>query len=387
MSKTKILTTEIATRSRFEDAATKMLSVLPDPDSIFTENNYDYNIYRDLLNDPHLMATIQQRKMQVMQMDYQIEYKKDNEVKWDVEKFFDKLPVNEIVGEIMDAIFFGFTVQEIEWEKVESKLFPKKLISKPQEWFIFDKRNELRMRMYKHGYYFFEEGEKLPPYKFILTQHKPTFTNPYGEKILSKCYWPVQLKKSGIEFWQLMMERYGMPYLVGRYPNTFTEVQKKEFLDQLADMVKDNITIFEESLGIEIKESPQYDIGQLYENLVKFHNKEISKAVLTVTLTIEMEKTGAYKSTDIHREMLSYLGVSDKKLVESSLNKLIDFFCELNFGNVERPRIKLNKKEAIVEESAERDKILSEIGVTFTKDYFKKRYNLQDGDFQLSKQE
>lgn len=381
-----LLTTEIATRERFENVATKMMSVLPDPDTIFTENNNDYTVYRDLLTDPHLMATIQQRKMQVMQMDYQIDYKGESVIKNEVESIFNKLPVSEIIGDIMDAIFFGFTVQEIEWEKEKAKLIPKKLIGKPQEWFIFDKRNELRMRKYKSGYYFFEEGEKLPPYKFILTQHKATFTNPYGEKILSRCYWPVQLKKGGIEFWQLMMERYGMPYLVGRYPNTFTEVQKKEFLEQLEDMVKDNITIFEESLGIDIKESPKYEIGQLYENLVSFHNKEISKAVLTVTLTTEVEGVGSYKASEIHKEMLGYLGVSDKKLVESSLNKLIDYFCELNYGNVERPRIKLTRKEAIIEESVERDKILNAIGVKFTKDYFKKRYNLQDGDFQLSKQ-
>ena len=100
-------------------------------------------------------------------------------------------------------------------------------------------------------------------------------------------------------------------------------------------MVKDNITIFEESLGIEIKESPKYEIGQLYENLVSFHNKEISKAVLTVTLTTEVEGVGSYKASEIHKEMLGYLGVSDKKLVESSLNKLIDYYCELNYGNVE----------------------------------------------------
>ncbi|GJQ44137.1 MAG: DUF935 family protein [Ignavibacteriae bacterium] len=381
-----LLTTEIATRARFEDAAAKMMSVLPDPDAIFTENNNDYTVYRDLLTDPHLMATIQQRKMQVMQMDYQIDYNGKNAIKEDVENFFTKLQVSEIIGDIMDAIFFGYVVQEIEWGKEGKILLPKKLIGKPQEWFIFDKRNELRMRKYKNGYYFFEEGEKLPPYKFILTQHKPTFTNPYGEKILSRCYWPVQLKKGGIEFWQLMMERYGMPYLVGRYPNTFTEPQKQEFLEQLEDMVKDNITIFEESLGIDVKESPKYEIGQLYENLVSFHNKEISKAVLTVTLTTEVEGVGSYKASEIHKEMLSYLGVSDKKLVESSLNKLIDYFCELNYGDVERPRIKLNKKEAIVEESAERDKLLSEIGVKFTRDYFKKRYNLQDGDFEISNQ-
>jgi len=383
MTKTGLFT-EIATRDRFESVATKMMSVLPDPDSIFIENNYDYTVYRDLFTDPHLMATIQQRKMQVMQMDYQIDYNENNMIKNDVESFFKKLLVSEIIGDIMDAIFFGFMVQEIEWEKDGKKLFPKKLIGKPQEWFIFDKRNELRMRKYKNGYYFYEEGEKLPPYKFVLTQHKPTFTNPYGEKILSRCYWPVQLKKGGIEFWQLMMERYGMPYLVGKYPNTFTELQKKEFLEQLEDMVKDNITIFEETLGVEIKDSPKYEIGQLYENLVKFHNKEISKAVLTVTLTTEVEGVGSYKASEIHKDMLGYLGVSDKKLVESSLNKLIDFFCELNYGNVERPRIKLIKKEAIVEESAERDRLLSKIGVKFTKEYFMKRYNLGDGDFELS---
>ena len=45
--------------------------------------------------------------------------------------------------------------------------------------------------------------------------------------------------------------------------------------------------------------------------------------------------------------------------------------------------INLNKKEAVVEESAEQDKILSEIRVKFTKQYFQKRYNLSDGDFEI----
>ena len=175
-----------------------------------------------------------------------------------------------------------------------------------------------------------------------------------------------------------------MPYLIGRYPNTYTEVQKAELLEQLEEMVEDNITIFEDGLGIEIKESPQYDIGQLYEKLVGFHNKEISKAVLTVTLTTEIEKVGSYKASEIHREMLSYLGVSDKKLVERALNTLLEYYVKINYGDIPLPRVKLNKKEAIVEESAERDKILSEIGVKFSKEYFMKRYNLSEGDFGIN---
>lgn len=380
------ITTDLATRDRFATAP-HYNNYLPDPDKILIENEYDYEIYRDLLMDPHLMATIQQRKMQVMQLEWEIESRSKTKVKSkienELENVFENLDLNYIISEIMDAIFFGYSVIELTWMKDGKKLLPDKILGKPQEWFIFDKYNELRLRKYKHGFYLFEEGEKLPPYKFVLTQHKPTFTNPYGEKILSRCYWPVTLKKGGIEYWQLMMERYGMPYLIGRYPNTFDAAKKTEFLNQLKQMVVDNITIFDEALGIELKESPQFDVGQLYENLVKYHNKEISKAVLTVTLTTEIEKTGSYKAAEIHKEMLQFLGECDKKLVESSLNKIIDYYCELNYGNIERPKIKLLDKETVIEESADRDKALTDMGVKFSKEYFMKRYKLAEGDFSL----
>jgi phage gp29-like protein len=384
----RTITTDLATRDRF-DLTTTYTNFLPDPDKILIENEYDYEIYRDLLLDPHLMATIQQRKMQVMQLEWEIEAQGAKSIGQrgiteELEQVFETIDFNELVSEIMDAIFFGYSIVELTWKKDGKILRPDKITGKPQEWFIFDKNNELRLRKYKHGFYLFEEGEKLPPYKFILTQHKPTFTNPYGEKILSRCYWPVTLKKGGIEYWQLMMERYGMPYLIGRYPNTFTATQKTEFLEQLKQMVVDNITIFDEALGIELKESPQFDIGQLYENLVKFHNREISKAVLTVTLTTEIEKTGSYKAGEVHKEMLQFLGESDRKLVETSLNKIIDYYCELNYGNIERPKIKLLDKEKVIEESVDRDKALTDMGVKFSKEYFMKRYKLSDNDFSLN---
>lgn len=394
----RAMTIDLATRDRF-DLTKTYTNFLPDPDKILIQNEYDYEIYRDLLLDPHLMAAIQQRKMQVVQLEYEVQSSEaqsgkgkvqsdkriaQDKLKKELEKIFTEIDFNELVSEIMDAIFFGYSVVELTWKKDGKLLVPDKITGKPQEWFIFDKKNELRLRKYKHGFYLFEEGEKLPPYKFVLTQHKPTFTNPYGEKILSRCYWPVTLKKGGVEYWQLMMERYGMPYLIGRYPNTFSSIQKTEFLDQLKQMVVDNITIFDEALGIELKESPQFDVGQLYENLVRFHNKEISKAVLTVTLTTEIEGVGSYKASEIHKEMLQFLGESDRKLVESSLNKIIDYYCELNYGEVERPKIKLIDKEKVIEESADRDKVLTDMGVKFSKEYFMKRYKLSKNDFSLN---
>lgn len=382
-NKIKLLS-EFATKDKIE-LYQHLYTSLPDPDKILCDNNYDYAILRDLLNDPHLMAAIQQRKMQVSQMGYEIECEGNGKLKNKALEIIQEISLAEIINGVLDAVLFGFSVGEIEWKMEGSEIIPVNIVNKPQEWFIFNKENELMMRKYINGSYVFEEGRKLPEYKFIVSQYQPSYTNPYGEKVLSRCYWPITFKRGGIEFWQLMMERFGMPYLIGRYAVGATEAEKEQLLEDLKQMVKDSISVFEIGKEIEIKESPQYDIGQLYEKLVDFHNREISKAVLTVTLTTEVERSGSYKAAEIHKEMLNYLGITDKKLVEKAINKMFEYYTILNYGDIDYPRIKLNKKEAVADHSAERDKILTEMGVKFSKEYYKKRYNLADGDFEIGK--
>ena len=380
------LINEYATREKMQ-VFDRLFSALPDPDKILQNNNYDYNIYRDLLLDPHLTAAVQQRKMQVMQMGWEIDYEGDDNIKRKTIDLVRNLPLPYIISDILDSIFFGFSIMEIEWKIKDDEIVPVSLVGKPQEWFIFNRKNEIRLRKRMNGFYLFEEGKKLPEYKFILSQNKPTYVNPYGERILSRCYWPVVFKRAGVEYWQLMMERYGMPYLIGRYNTGATESEKAELLDQLKQMVEDTITVMETGVTIEIKESPKYEVGGLYEKIVEFQNNEISKAVLTVTLTTDLKKIGSYKAAQIHKDMLSFIGIADKKLVEKALNTLFEYYCKLNFDEGKAPKIKLNKKEAIIEHTAARDKILKEIGVRFTKEYFKKKYNLSDSDFELNREE
>ncbi|MBU1680308.1 MAG: DUF935 domain-containing protein, partial [Bacteroidetes bacterium] len=63
-----------------------------------------------------------------------------------------------------------------------------------------------------------------------------------------------------------------------------------------------------------------------------FHNNEISKAILTVTLTMDIGSSGSYGATEVHKEMLGYIGIADKKLVELAINKLLRFYTDLNYG-------------------------------------------------------
>ena len=355
-------------------------NVLPNPDKVLGNNGNDIQIYKDLLIDPHLTATILQRKMQVLQMGW------------------------EVVSQMLDSILYGFNVSEIIWgTSIHSaknsgtlsnpiqnikRIIPKEIIAKPQEWFAFDNENELMLRYISQKaarHSATDSLKKLPKYKFILSRHQPTFSNPYGEKILSKCYWPVKLKQSSIESWNELIEKYGVPYLIGVVSDTATEAEKEAVIDDLLDMIENNVVTRGASQQIEIKEQASYDIGQMFEKMVEFQNKEISKAVLSVTLTIDSGTSGSYKASDVHRQMLEYIGISDKKIIEGSLNTMFDYYTELNYGkNSEKIRVKLSKKEAITDETAGRDKTLSEIGVKFTKGYFRKKYNLSDEDFELA---
>lgn len=394
--KTKIkLTSEWATRDKLE-FLNRLMTVLPDPDEILAENGYDFKIYRDLLTDPHLTATVQQRKLQILQMDWEViqsssSGSSSSESKKKAERILNDLPLQRIMSEILDCVLFGMTIQEITYGyNSDGVLDPVRIEAKPQEWFIFNSNNELRIRKKSTaGIYLYEEGEPLPDFKFVVNRYHATYDNPYGDKILSRCYWPITFKRAATEFWQLMVERYGMPFLLGYHPAGWNQTQIDNFLEQLKEMINENVYAFPDTLKdmIELKESPTYDIGQLYELLVRHHNTEVSKAVLTVTLTTDIQGVGSYKAAEIHKEMLSYIGLSDKKIVEDGINRILQYWTFLNWGHTDSPKIRLKKKEKIVDESERRDEVLSKIGVRFTKEYFKKRYRLEDSDFDLITQD
>ena len=110
----------------------------------------------------------------------------------------------------------------------------------------------------------------------------------------------------------------------------------------------------------------------------------ISKAILGQTLTTEIGSTGSYAASNTHMQVRQDIVDSDKKLVEDVINQLIQWFYEINFANGEVPVFELYEPEDVDLTLAQRDKILSDTGVKFTKEYFIKNYGLEDEDFDIN---
>ncbi|MDK4556258.1 DUF935 family protein, partial [Kingella kingae] len=72
---------------------------------------------------------------------------------------------------------------------------------------------------------------------------------------------------------------------------------------------------------------------------------------------------------------------SDSRMIEATFNQLIDWICELNFGDVARPKFVLHEAEEYGStELAQRDQLLHQMGARFSNHYYKRAYGLRDDD-------
>ena len=375
----KKITDEIATRKRALNFYS-LINILPDPDIVLKKQGKDITVYKELLCDPHVFACCQSRKSGVLSLEWEINrgIDKDKNAQL-IEDLLKKLDIYKIINDILDASQFGFQPLEILWKKDKSGyILPDKIIAKPQEWFCFDDDNNLKFRT-KENYY----GEELPDKKFLCPQANPSYNNPYGERTLSRVFWPVTFKKGGMKFWVIFTEKYGMPHLIGKHPRGASKEETDSLADMLEEMVQDAIAVIPDDSSVEIKEANKSSSAEIYEKLIDKMNAEISKAILGQTLTTEIGSTGSYAASNTHMAVRQDIIDSDKKLVETTINQLITWIYELNFPNQNIPVFEMYEEEDVDLTLAQRDKILSETGVKFTKEYFIKNYGLEDEDFDI----
>lgn len=375
----KGITEEIATRKRALNFYS-LANILPDPDIVLKKQGKDIRIYKELLCDPHVFACTQSRKAGVLSLDWEINrgLDKDQNAE-DIENLLKKLDIQKLMSDILDATQFGFQPLEIIWKKDKSgHIMPERVVAKPPEWFCFDDDNNLKFRT-KENYY----GEIVPNKKFLLAQNNPSYNNPYGERTLSRVFWNVTFKKGGLKFWVVFTEKYGMPHLIGKHPRGSTKEETNSLADMLEDMVQDAIAVIPDDSSIEIQEASKSSSAEIYEKLIDKMNTEISKAILGQTLTTEIGSTGSYAASNTHMQVRQDIVDSDKKLVEGVINQLIQWIYEINFANAEVPVFELYEPEDVDLNLAQRDKILSDTGVKFTKEYFIKNYGLEEEDFEI----
>jgi len=379
------LVSEIAVRQRAVDWM-GLYGYLPDPDPVLRKLNQDITVYRQMLSDAHVWSCYQSRKSGTLSCEWEVREPAEGSVRANrrafqlIEEIMDSLDVHQVINDILEAPFFGMAPLEVIWQAAEAKWLPVRVEGKPPEWFVFDLENNLRFLSAENQI----EGEELPDRKFLLPRHHASYQNPYGERILARCFWPVAFKKGGFKFWAIFTEKYGMPWVVGKVPRRTTEPDRTALLSRLASMVQDAVAVINDDETVEIMEAKgKQGTADVYERLISTSNREISKAVLGQTLSTELDKGGSYAATEGHLEVRQDIVDMDKRMVCAAFNNFFNWVTELNFADADPPEFSFYQEEDIQKDRAERDEILVKQGVRFSEDYYRRIYNLEEGDFTL----
>jgi phage gp29-like protein len=319
-----VLTQELVSRVR-QYSFMKYIGLLPNPDKVLSYAGRSYETLRDLMNDPHVWSCVQSRKSGITNCKWEIST--NDKIGQDIKTIFEKIDLSSLISSIFNAILFGFQPIEIIWKldnTGELSIVPDRFVPLPQEYFGFSPNGKLLLKGNS-----LNEFVELPEGKMICPQYEATLQNPYGTALLSKCYWACTFKNGAFRFWMNFMERYGMPLLIGQYQRYATTQEVEALADSLVNMAENSVIVAPEGIDIKIAEASRTSSVELYYQLVRTCNAEISKALLSQTLTTELD-SGSYAASRTHYSIRREVIMSDLQFVQNYLQKVIDLIYKVN---------------------------------------------------------
>ncbi|MFU9812431.1 phage portal protein family protein [Acinetobacter radioresistens] len=346
----------------------------PDTDEVLRKAGITRHRLRVLLDDDEIAQVVETRIDALLATPLRIEPGDTKEA--EMLNLVLKEWFHEIATGAMNALFFGYSVQEAVYEvKPEGYVGLQWIGEKPMQW--FEPKNDGRLIYRQDGINGEHEVDQV--FKFFLTRRKASYEQPYGKALLATLYWLFFFKQNGFKFWAKFLERFGTPILLGKCKDTETDDMSKALLNAHAQSV----------LSIDIEDDVQIlsapgtngSAGAAFEAFNNQLIRQIQKVVLGQTLTSSTDGKGSYSLGQVHENVRMDKLKSDIRLVTPTLQAVVNALCALNgWGEYE---VMLGEKpKPLNKDQAERDAHLKNAGASLTPQYFQREYGLQEGDLQ-----
>jgi len=302
--------------------------------------SYPWGLYEELLDlDPHLAGVVDVRKVGVTSLPTIIQPADDSEragmiASW-VEWWLGEIGRHEYFIEggffqdrlnLLDAIPFGVSVLEIQWDDANGWLIPRRLLQRHNRQFRFTWDNELRLVSSPADY----EGAALPEMKFLVFTPYTRWENPYGIPALRRVYFYSVFKRTGFRFWAVYLDKFGSPTIQGKYPKNASDTEKDDVYSIISAYQQETGVLIPEDFAIELIEARRGGTGS-YDGFIEACNREVSKGILGQNLTTEI-RGGSYAAANIHQMIRRDILESDSRLEMQAWNRLIHWAVDLNFS-------------------------------------------------------
>jgi len=252
------------------------------PDDLYQKRG-DYSIFDEMREDEQINATLTLKKFFIINGKWTIE-SEDEEVKAFLEMnlnyYLDEMFEKKLLN-ILSCLDYGFSLTEKVFTFKDIPEFGKKIILKTLKTraphtFEFHQNDKGDVETVIQDY----KGQDLPlnPEKFIHYPYQKEFDNAYGKSELNRGVYRAWWSKNAIiKFWNMYLERFGMPTVIGKYPQNL-ESQKSNFLRSLKNLQAKSACTMPEDVTVEFLEAKG---GQdSYEKAIDKYNTMIARKML-----------------------------------------------------------------------------------------------------------
>ena len=324
------------------------------PDDLVSRKGLD--IYDEMIKkDDQVKACLFLKVHSVLSSGWEIEAAGDSPREEEHKEFLEYVLSDGMKGNFLRDLFeitkgaygFGFSVSEkvyqpIDVRKFRNKVGLKYVKNRPPHGFKFDTDDYGNLK--KNG--FIQEttsGQKfLNPNKHIIFSYNSEYGNYYGNSDLRACYRYYYSKDIIIRFWNVFLERFGMPTVIGKHKKGTSTKDK----DNLRDIIKH----IQAKTGITVPDSIEFELLEAtrrgdagYKDAIEVYNKAIARSMLIPDLLgFSDTKGGSYalgkEQGDIYTLVLGFLRQEIEELIHEQVGRdLITF----NYGEQESyPRFK-----------------------------------------------
>jgi phage gp29-like protein len=278
------------------------------------------------------------------------------------------------------SVPYGYSVVEVVYaNRPSGRAGIAAASEKPMEWFI-PNQDGANLR-YRDPQVSSAQGEPVDPRKFLLTVRQGSMRNPYGEALLSRCYWPWYFRQHGWKHWMRWIEKYGTPILLGK-----TSGDADAMASAMAAALSGSVMAV--GVGDEVSAVAPGASGTgtgHFAELDAVLCRRIQKTILGQTLTTDASSGGSFAAAKVADGVRSDRWMADLRLVTRPMQRLVDALHAFSGFGGEAPRFVLADDTGLEVERANRDAVLVEkVGVRFTPSYIAERYDLEPGDFTMT---
>lgn len=298
--------------------------------------------------DLHYRAAMQTRKLSVAGLPWDLQPADDSAGAHQALELcktaFAQIDLPSLFITLLDAIAKGYSVAEIVWDTRGQSWLPSSIIPREAHWFQYDRETGRSLRLVDGSY----DGQVLPNYKFII--HTPALHAgiPLLGGLARSALWAWVFKSYALRDWAGFAELYGQPIRLGKYDPAATREDIAVLKRAVFDIGSDAGAVIPAGMAIEFVESGgKTASSDLYQALIEYLDRQVSKAVLGQTLTSDSGKHGSLAQASVHNEVRTDLIHADARALIATLTRdLLTPLVRLNLGETAPiPRLNLMVEE------------------------------------------